>query len=182
MKRTIVGLLALLTLAGAGCTVSQPEAAPSQTKATSAPAAAPSNGSDAHAAAYKAASDKSGFHIYYPTFLPSIVEWNDDLVYTKDSALAMFGQKGAGGLPMNTVTIQQYRSASTPNKLKERLEKLTDKKEITVGSYKGYEGYYENTSAKFYTVIFTTADGVDIGVWSKDYPNDVVKHVAESMK
>ena len=178
---SLTALLSIIVLTGASCT-STPKDAVVKIKTNNAGVSYVAKPEDSsYGELFKTASAKAGFHIYYPTFIPENVAEDKNFVWNKTSAIITLSED-----PLNTslqsITIKQDLTNDTANSIKTRLEKLTAKENITINGHPGYYGIYEAGKNKFETVIFSTDDGVDVGVWSKWYPKNVLVHVAESLK
>jgi hypothetical protein len=121
-----------------------------------------------------AASADAGFNIAYPTYVPAGLELDTKMLWDKTVANPMLVSNGE-----LKISIFESPMSNRPNTVSKRLEKLTDKE--SVGS--GYVGVYstQGGSISFATVIFTTADGIDVGIWSREYDKSELIKIAQSM-
>lgn len=174
-------LLSIIVLPGVGC-ASTPKNEASKIEKNNADVSYIAKPEDSsYEDLFKTASAKAGFHIYYPTFIPANVAEDKNFVWNKTSAIITLS-KDPLNPSLQSITIKQELMNNTENSIQTRLKKLTGKESITINGRAGYYGIYKAGENKFETIIFSTDDGVDIGVWSKWYPKNVLVHVAESLK
>lgn len=193
--RYTLGLLVLLILVGAGCSAKQIDTPPNKLSLGSQSTGKkvditklsggfygisdPSNGTLQDF--FKAASENAGFHIYYPIYTPDNTVVDTKFIWSKTSASVTLSHDPSDPT-QPSVMITESPSANPNNLVQGRLGKLTAKENITINGRPGYYGIYDNSVAKFETIIFSTDDGVDIGIWSKQYQKNVLIQVAENLK
>lgn len=121
-----------------------------------------------------AASADAGFNIAYPTYVPTGLELDAKMLWNQTVASPMLVKGGE-----IKISIFESPTSKRPNTISKRLEKLTVKESVGTG----YFGVYapEGASVSFATVIFTTDDGVDVGIWSKEYDKSELIKIAQSM-
>ena len=169
----LVFILSFIVLFGAGCSSKETKNNISLTTTN--------NNIDKLSEVYKTASQDAGFHIYYPTYIPSEIAIDEKFVYSKDSASQILS-KDPMNINLPSITVQQSPSKITDNTIQKRLTKLTSKETVDLTKQKATYGIYLSGNNKFYTLIFTTSDGVDIGLWSKTYTREGLIKIANSLK
>ena len=174
MKYTAVLVVGILILTGAGCSnrpaSNTPEATPEQTTNTN-------NTSDDPIAAQKA---EAGFRIYTPTFAPADAPIEGSVAATPNHAVWLL-TKDSFNTELPLITIEQNPTGASEGVNEKLLPKLTSQEMVTVNEANGYYGIRTGVY-NYNTVIFTTADGVEIGIWSRTYGKDVLMQVARGMK
>lgn len=139
----------------------------------------------AHNEIFKAVINDAGFHIYYPSYIPSETLLNEKSLFwdteNSEDKVASFSlgdmSNPSSNLPWISI-YQNYTTGELKNFVLRKLENLEIKKQVLINKNYGFSG----SSGKFNYVIFSTEDGVDIALWSKSYDTDTLIRVAESMK
>lgn len=179
-------ILGLIILAGAGCTTTPKKTDASIERFSSDISGFSDTKNLTTEELFKTASTDAGFHIYYPTFVPDGLILDHRFTWDKKSVIILLITPFDPAIPavtgVPTITINEHISSETPNKITQRISELESKEEIKVNGNIGYFGYYTMANLKFNTVIFSTKDGVDIGIWSRTYDKDTLLQIAKSMK
>ncbi len=192
MKKYLVGLVSILLITGAGCSSalqnmlknssSQPVIITDKYGFSS----FVDTKNFSNEQLFVDAGVNAGFHIYFPNPIPASLVIDKKFIWNKNSAnifLFKTGDDGSdGSRPIPQIIIQESLVTSRPNLVSERLEKITAKEQVYINQTPGYFGLYQPApSTTFNTLIFSTQDGVDIGIWSRFFDKNALIILARSI-
>jgi hypothetical protein len=168
-------LVGVLMLTGAGCST-RSASDMNGNEASKAPEQA--TGSDT---ANTGSQSEAGFHIYAPTFTPADAPVEGSVAVTKDHAVWVLS-KDSFNTDFPSITIEENPTGAAGGVAEKRLPKLATKETLDINGATGYYGVDNGGPYNYETIIFTTTDGVEIGIWSRYYSKEVLMQVAKSMK
>ncbi len=123
-------------------------------------------------------SKETGFHIYYPTFIPNGLDFKKDKIFIpKSSNIVTYSLDDPNypGSPIDGVFIwQQSIESGKDNRILNYISKLNNKKEIEITNNNGYSGTTKVQGGLVNHVIYSSKDNTAIWLKSKRFDFDIL--------